>query len=105
MQQYEVRIADSDHLVTAAQNLRYKVFFEELKGRSSLASKRLERDFDHFDQFCDHLVVIDRKEKNTSKSVIGTYRLMSRNQAALADGFYTSSEFDVSSILSFPGKS
>lgn len=104
MQQYEVRIADSDHLVTAAQNLRYKVFFEELKGRSSLASKRLERDFDHFDQFCDHLVVIDRKEKNTSKSVIGTYRLMSRNQAALADGFYTSSEFDVSSILSFPGK-
>ena len=104
MRQYEVRIADSNELITAAQNLRHKVFFEELQGKSSPVAKRLERDFDYPDQFCDHLVVINGEEGNKINSVIGTYRLMSRDQAALAGGFYTSDEFDISSILSFPGK-
>ena len=104
MRKYEVRVADSNELITAAQNLRYKVFFKELKGKSSILSKRLEKDFDCFDQYCHHLVVVDGEETNKTESVVGTYRLMSRGQADLAGGFYTSGEFNIDSILSFPGE-
>ena len=48
-------------------------------------------DIDHFDDFCEHLLVRDRASGN----VVGTYRLLTPTQAARAGGLYTDAEFDL----------
>ena len=59
------------------------------------------RDFDKFDAYCDHLLVIDRSAhcEDGQPLVVGTYRLMRDVDAARAGGFYTSGEFDISKML------
>ncbi len=59
------------------------------------------RDFDRFDEFCDHLLVVDREtlDEDGQPSVVGTYRFMLSEQAAKAGGFYTAGEFDIAPML------
>jgi putative hemolysin len=59
------------------------------------------RDFDKFDEVCDHLLVVDRSAigEDGQPKVVGTYRLMRDVDAARAGGFYTSGEFDMSKML------
>ena len=55
----EVRLARNDAEIAAAQEIRYRVFYDELgagKGRLHLLD---QRDIDHFDPLCDHLLVFD----------------------------------------------
>ena len=70
-------------LLEQSQRLRKKVFF----------GKR-GKDADAFDQFCQHLVVVDKK----TEKVIGTYRLLLGSVAQKNKGFYSASEFDLSNI-------
>ena len=76
--QFEVRLALDDTEILAAQRLRYKVFIEEFGASLPKNDKneRLERD--KFDQYCDHLILIDKCSKNYSDGppVVGTIRLM-----------------------------
>ena len=51
-------------------------------------------DCDEFDRHCDHLIVRDRP---TSK-VIGTYRILSAEDAQAAGGFYSEREFDLHNL-------
>src|SRR5690349_20496821 len=59
------------------------------------------RDFDKFDEVCDHLLVVDRSVHTDDGQplVVGTYRLMRDVDAARVGGFYTSGEFDISKML------
>ena len=59
------------------------------------------RDFDKFDDVCDHLLVVDRDahDEDGQPLVVGTYRLTRERDAAKVGGFYTSSEFDLSPML------
>ncbi|MBU6296812.1 MAG: GNAT family N-acetyltransferase [Alphaproteobacteria bacterium] len=59
------------------------------------------RDFDRFDDVCDHLLVVDRSltDEDGQPTVVGTYRLMRDVDASRAGGFYTSSEYDISQML------
>jgi putative hemolysin len=61
------------------------------------------RDFDSFDEHCDHLLVLDhmRKDKNP---VIGTYRLIRREAAAKSGGFYSAGEYDITPLMQYPGE-
>lgn len=59
----------------------------------------LKRDFDEFDDLCDHLLVIDRSRGAGPEGIIGTYRLTRREQAEKAGRFYTADEFDITPIL------
>jgi L-ornithine Nalpha-acyltransferase len=98
----EVRLAETDAEVEAAQRLRYRVFYEEMSAIPSPSMREAQRDFDQFDAFCDHILVVDRAtlDDECQSSVVGTYRLMRDTDAVRAGGFYTSGEYDLSPLLS-----
>ena len=97
----EVRLAETDSEVEAAQRLRYRVFYEEMTAVPSAEMRAERRDFDHFDPFCDHLLVVDRNllDGAGGASVVGTYRLIRDVDAARAGGFYTTGEYDIRAML------
>jgi putative hemolysin len=97
----EVRLAETDSEVEAAQRLRYRVFYEEMTAVPSPEMRADRRDFDRFDPYCDHLLVVDRDLMNAEghPTVVGTYRLMRDVDARRAGGFYTSGEYDIRAML------
>ena len=97
----EVRLAETDHEVEAAQRLRYRVFYEEMTALPSPDMREARRDFDRFDDVCDHLLVVDRSlsDEDGQPAVVGTYRLMRDVDAARIGGFYTSTEYDIAPML------
>jgi len=99
----EVRLAETTAEVHAAQELRYRVFFEEMQARPSAEIALLKRDFDHYDSHCDHLLVIDHGLGGGAAGVVGTYRLIRREVAARVGSFYSADEYDISRLEEYPG--
>ncbi len=97
----EVRVAESESEIEAAQRLRYRVFYEEMAAAPTPQMRTERRDFDKYDAFCDHLLVVDRnmRDEQGQPVVVGTYRLLRGEAAAQHGGFYTSSEFDLTPML------
>jgi putative hemolysin len=97
----EVRLAETEAEVEAAQRLRYRIFYEEMSAIPSPAMRESRRDFDKFDDFCDHMLVVDRSviDEDGQPSVVGTYRMIRDVDAARAGGFYTSGEYDIGAML------
>jgi L-ornithine Nalpha-acyltransferase len=97
----EVRLAETDHEVRQAQRLRYAIFYEEMNAVPSDEMRALSRDFDKFDDVCDHLLVVDREThgEDGQPLVVATYRLTREKDAARAGGFYTASEYDIAPML------
>jgi len=97
----EVRLAETEHEVEQAQRLRYTVFYEEMSAVPSLAMRELRRDFDKYDDVCDHLLVVDRDahDEDGQPLVVGTYRLTTEKDAGRAGGFYTAGEYDLALML------
>jgi len=94
----EVRLTRSPEEVAAAQQVRYRVFFEELGARGGLDGER--RDADRFDDICDHLLVIDTALPGRDiDRIVGTYRLLRDEMAAASDGFYSSGEFELEKLV------
>ena len=100
----EARIARTPGEVAAAQELRYRVFYEEMTAVPSAEAARTRRDADRFDAFCDHLLVIDAGRGDIPGGVVGTYRLLRSTTAAANGGFYTSDEFDIGPVTAHPGE-
>ncbi|MEF2070341.1 GNAT family N-acyltransferase [Consotaella sp. CSK11QG-6] len=102
----EVRLARSREEVKAAQHLRYHVFYEEMAAQPSALQRVTRRDKDGFDRFCDHLLVLDTSRSPIlTEQIVGTYRLMRADSAALAGGFYTAQEFEIGPLIArHPGK-
>lgn len=100
----EVRLALTPHDIDALQALRYRVFYEECGAIPSRAMRFRRRDFDAFDNICDHLIVLDRSRTDKGDMVIGTYRLMRRSVAQRHNGFYTAAEFDISPLEVLEGE-
>ena len=98
----EVRLAETELEVEQAQRLRYSVFYEEMSAVPSPAMRDLRRDFDKYDEVCDHLLVVDRDahDEDGQPLVVGTYRLTREKDAARAGGFYTASEYDLLPMIS-----
>ncbi len=81
--------------VRAAQRLRHQVFVQEMGAR--LPAPLAGHDIDHFDDYCEHLLVRDP----ASDAVIGTYRLLTPAQARRAGGLYSDNEFDLAPIAAW----
>jgi putative hemolysin len=97
----EVRLAETDAEVEAAQRLRYRVFYEEMSATPTPQMRAQRRDFDRLDEFCDHLLVIDRSavDEDGQPAVVGTYRMIRDEYAKKAGGFYTSGEYDLGPMI------
>jgi putative hemolysin len=96
----EVRLARDEAEIAAAQEVRYRVFHEELGAQASAADALARRDADRFDEVCDHLLVLDTTLPGPDhRRIVGTYRLMRQENAALAGGFYSSDEFELETLV------
>ena len=97
----EVRLAETEHEVEQAQRLRYSVFYQEMSAIPSPQMREAGRDFDKYDEVCDHLLVVDREahDEDGQPLVVGTYRLTREHDAARVGGFYTASEYDIAPML------
>ncbi|GGY07012.1 GNAT family N-acetyltransferase [Streptomyces djakartensis] len=89
---YTVSLARNEEDVRAAQRLRHDVFAGELG--ALLAGPQPGLDIDPFDAYCDHLLV----REETTGQVVGTYRLLPPERAAVAGRLYSEGEFDLSSL-------
>ena len=86
---YRLRLAQGMEDREAACRLRFRVFNIEL-GEGLESSYETGIDTDHFDVFCEHLLVEDK----TDGRVVGTYRMQSGTTAAMNLGYYSAQEFE-----------
>src|SRR5436190_7770167 len=100
----ELRLAESEAEIRAAQALRYRVFYEEMAAKPTAEMSRLRRDFDSFDEYCDHILMIDHAIGPGAAGVVGTYRLLRRSAADRRGQFYSVDEYDISKLLALPGE-
>ncbi|WP_425407170.1 GNAT family N-acetyltransferase [Hwanghaeella sp.] len=98
----EIRIGSTEADILASQALRYRIFYEEMSAKPSAEMAAALRDFDEFDAVADHLQVVDHDLGSGPESVVGTYRLMRREQAERHGRFYSIDEYDISPITSLP---
>ncbi|MET9390325.1 GNAT family N-acyltransferase [Streptomyces sp. NPDC006624] len=89
---YTVGLARDEEDVRAAQRLRHDVFAGEMG--ALLPTPQPGHDIDAFDAYCDHLLV----REEVSGQVVGTYRLLPPERAAVAGRLYSEGEFDLSRI-------
>ncbi|MEM9027934.1 MAG: GNAT family N-acyltransferase [Pseudomonadota bacterium] len=112
----EVRLASTKQDVRRAQRLRYKVFYEEMSAKPSLAAQLSRRDEDRYDRVCDHLLVVDTDQeaagqqwsqlgRRTSPRVVGTYRILRGDKIDSAEAFYSQGEYDIAPMVRSHGDS
>ncbi len=101
----EVRLACNDAEIAAAQEVRYRVFYDELGARQGLQALD-RRDADRFDPVCEHLLVFDTALPGPEhRRIVGTYRLLRQESADAAGGFYSDDEFDLTRLIArHPGR-
>lgn len=97
----EVRLASNDEEVQAAQALRYRVFVNEMGAELPLHAMAQKLDIDQYDKTCEHLLVIDHNISGLiGDRIVGTYRLLTQDNAQRTEGFYSQSEYDVAAMIS-----
>ena len=97
--QFIVKLAENHEEVERAQRLRYEVFNLE-QGRGLENSGKYGIDFDEFDEYCLHLLVL----KKDSDRIIGTYRAHLGCIANSAKGFYSSREYEIKGLYKISDK-
>ncbi|MFA7269908.1 MAG: GNAT family N-acyltransferase [Sterolibacterium sp.] len=90
--QFHVGLTHSETEIIEAQRLRYRVFAEELGAR--LHSRIPGVDQDHYDPFCEHLIVRDDEKAR----IVGTYRILSPENARRVGNYYSENEFDLNRL-------
>ena len=99
----EVFVAARAEDIEASQELRYRVFFEEMGAPVTETVRQSKRDIDRFDAVCDHLLVVEHKAGQEYK-VVGTYRLLRREAMKKIGHFYTEGEYDIRAVRNYPGE-
>ncbi|QSI77583.1 MULTISPECIES: GNAT family N-acetyltransferase [Niveibacterium] len=85
----QVRLASCETEIREAQKLRWRVFADEMGAR--LNSREHGVDRDHFDPFCEHLIVRDEAQGR----IVGTYRILTPSAARRIGSYYSETEFDL----------
>lgn len=99
-----LRLAESEQEIEAAQRLRYKIFYEEFNVTAPPHIASQSRDYDEYDPYADHLVVIDTSIENPDNQIVGTYRLFRRERMPNDLSFFSANEFDISPLIQNGGK-
>ena len=98
MSRYQFEIATEASVITRCQQLRYQVFALEMG--ASLESAAEQIDADSYDPYCRHLTVTDR----ITGELVACTRVLADEDASLAGGFYTQSEFKLGQLRALPGR-
>ncbi len=88
---YVMKTAETREELMESFMLRDEVFNQEFRGIENPGL-----DFDRFDYFFDHLIIVHREQKK----IIGTYRL---SCSTFSDESYTALEFDLTQLMRLPG--
>lgn len=95
----EVVWARDDEDVAEAQQLRYRVFAQEMGARLSVPNGApAGHDIDMFDPYCEHLLVRAAGTEGEPGPVIGTYRVLTPAAAKQVGGLYSENEFDLTRL-------
>ena len=97
---YRVKLAETAEERAGAQRLRYRVFVEEMGAQATLEQRAARLEWDGFDPFFDHLVLLstDPAIADPLDRVVGAYRLLRSEVAAAGPGFYGAAEYDLGAI-------
>lgn len=87
---YTAKLVESADELEAVLRLRHAVFNVELGGAEDAGG--IERD--QYDDYCRHLVVIDRR----TGEAVGTYRINTWETAGAIEKFYSYSEFGIEDL-------
>lgn len=100
LSRYRVKLAGTEAERAGAQRLRYRVFVEEMGAEARDEERAARREWDAFDPFFDHLILLDQASAvaDPLDRVVGVYRLMRDSAARAGRGFYSASEYDLSPI-------
>ena len=93
-------IATDKNQIIESQKLRYEIFYKEMGAEPSPQMKKEERDFDKFDDHCEHLLVQD----TNTKKIVGTYRMLKREHAKSAGSFYSETEYNIDKLKAYNGE-
>jgi putative hemolysin len=91
---YQARFAQTPAELEALLRLRFDVFNLEL-GEGLATSFATSLDRDEYDAGCHHLVV---SAPDAPLDIVGTYRMQTSDVAERHRGFYSASEFDLSTL-------
>lgn len=95
----KVELAISEADIRASQRLRFQIFADEMGAQLPSSAEKLDKD--RYDPYCQHLLVKD----TLSGEVVGSTRILTEHQAKKAGGFYSESEFDLSTMFPLQGHS
>ena len=98
------RLARDEDDIAAAQALRYRVFYDEMKAKPDAEMARVRRDIDPFDGACEHLLVCDTERGQGAESIIATYRLLRGENARKLGRFYSAGEYDITPLMNYSGE-
>ena len=96
---FDVVWARDEEDVRQAQQLRHRVFVEEMGARLSVPrGSPAGHDIDLFDPFCEHLLVRAPGTDDEPGPVIGTYRVLTPACAQRVGSLYSDGEFDLTRL-------
>lgn len=90
--QFQVKLAETQEELEAAQRLRYRVFVEELGSDGPLVDHDRRLEADRFDPCYDHLILTCDTRPG---EVVGVYRLLRDDQVARVGQYYSEDEYDL----------
>ncbi|MEK9840553.1 MAG: GNAT family N-acyltransferase [Paracoccaceae bacterium] len=93
---FRTKIADDASEFRAAQELRYRVFIQELGGGGDMVDHELGLERDRFDPYFDHILLFD--DARITNPIIGVYRVMSCEKANEVGEFYSDEEYDLTAL-------
>lgn len=97
---FDIRLADSEAEIRAAQQLRYQVFVKELGGDGPLVDHEAMIEADVYDGVCQHLLLLDHARGDSlDTQVVGVYRVMTDIGAQQRGGYYSATEFNLAPLL------
>ena len=95
---FSVNFARNESEVLESQQLRFRIFAEELGAQIDGGDEGVDRDA--YDPWCRHMLVRDTE----TGRIVACTRVLTDVQAPNAGGFYSSGEFDLAMIDSLPGR-
>ena len=94
---FQIRMLTAKDDLDEVYRLRHRVFVREM-GARAVNVGAANQEADAFDAFSRHLTLWDRS-RDVGDQLVGTYRIMDRQAANRAGGFYCEAEYDLSKVL------